>query len=47
MTGFAGTDRCHYANKPFNVDELALLGEKALGRTRLRREVRTLRDQPG
>jgi DNA-binding NtrC family response regulator len=33
----------HYANKPFNLDEMALLVEKALETTRLRREVRTLR----
>jgi DNA-binding NtrC family response regulator len=33
----------HYANKPFNLDELVLLVEKALETTRLRREVRTLR----
>jgi len=33
----------HYANKPFNVDDIALLVEKALETTRLRREVRTLR----
>ena len=33
----------HYANKPFNLDEIALLVEKALETTRLRREVRTLR----
>ncbi len=33
----------HYANKPFNVDEIALLVEKALETTRLRREVRALR----
>ena len=33
----------HYANKPFNVDEIALLVEKALETTQLRREVRTLR----
>src|SRR5580700_4002143 len=33
----------HYANKPFNLDEIALLAEKALETTRLRREVRTLR----
>jgi two-component system response regulator AtoC len=33
----------HYANKPFNIDEIALLVEKALETTRLRREVRTLR----
>src|SRR3954469_16365914 len=33
----------HYANKPFNLDELSLVVEKALETTRLRREVRTLR----
>ncbi len=33
----------HYANKPFNLDEMALLVEKALETTRLRREVRALR----
>jgi two-component system, NtrC family, response regulator AtoC len=33
----------HYANKPFNVDEVALLVEKALETSRLRREVKTLR----
>ncbi len=33
----------HYANKPFNLDEIALLVEKALETTRLRREVRELR----
>ena len=33
----------HYANKPFDLDEIALLVEKALETTRLRREVRTLR----
>ncbi|MDR1990956.1 MAG: sigma-54 dependent transcriptional regulator [Acidobacteriaceae bacterium] len=33
----------HYANKPFNLDEIAMLVEKALETTRLRREVRTLR----
>jgi two-component system response regulator AtoC len=33
----------HYANKPFNLDEIILLVEKALETTRLRREVRTLR----
>jgi DNA-binding NtrC family response regulator len=32
----------HYANKPFNLDEIALLVEKALETTRLRREVRAL-----
>jgi two-component system, NtrC family, response regulator AtoC len=33
----------HFAGKPFDVDEIALLVEKALETTRLRREVRTLR----
>jgi DNA-binding NtrC family response regulator len=33
----------HYANKPFNLDEIVLLVEKALETTQLRREVRLLR----
>src|SRR6516225_5484715 len=33
----------HYANKPFNLDELSLVVQKALETTRLRREVRALR----
>ena len=33
----------HYANKPFNLDEIALLVGQALETTRLRREVRALR----
>ena len=33
----------HYANKPFNLDEIVLLVEKALETTQLRREVRVLR----
>ena len=33
----------HYANKPFNLDEVALLAQKALETTALRREVRALR----
>ena len=33
----------HYANKPFNLDEIALVVEKALETTALRREVRQLR----
>jgi two-component system response regulator AtoC len=32
-----------YANKPFHLDEIVLLVDKALETTRLRREVRTLR----
>lgn len=35
----------HYLNKPFDLDEVALLVEKALETTQLRREVRTLRAQ--
>jgi DNA-binding NtrC family response regulator len=33
----------HYANKPFNLDEMVLLVQKALETTSLRREVRVLR----
>ena len=33
----------HYANKPFNLEEIALLVAKALETTALRREVRALR----
>ena len=33
----------HYANKPFNLDELVLVVQKALETTSLRREVRALR----
>jgi DNA-binding NtrC family response regulator len=33
----------HYANKPFDLDEVMMLVEKALETTQLRREVRTLR----
>jgi two-component system, NtrC family, response regulator AtoC len=33
----------HYVNKPFNVEEVVLLVEKALETSALRREVRTLR----
>jgi DNA-binding NtrC family response regulator len=33
----------HFANKPFHLDEIVLVVEKALETTRLRREVRTLR----
>ena len=33
----------HYANKPFNLDELSLVVQKALETTSLRREVKTLR----
>ncbi|MBM3779017.1 MAG: sigma-54-dependent Fis family transcriptional regulator [Acidimicrobiia bacterium] len=37
----------HYVNKPFNVDEVALLVDKALETSRLRREVRSLRSSAG
>jgi DNA-binding NtrC family response regulator len=37
----------HYVNKPFNLDEVALLVEKALETTRLRREVRSFRTSQG
>jgi DNA-binding NtrC family response regulator len=37
----------HYVNKPFNVDEVALIVEKALETSRLRREVRALRTSQG
>jgi two-component system response regulator AtoC len=37
------TGAFHYANKPFDLDEVVLLVEKALETTQLRREVRTLR----
>ncbi len=33
----------HYANKPFNLEELSLVVQKALETTRLRREVKALR----
>ena len=33
----------HYANKPFDLDEIVMLVEKALETTQLRREVRALR----
>jgi two-component system, NtrC family, response regulator AtoC len=33
----------HYVNKPFNLDDVAAMVEKALETSRLRREVRTLR----
>jgi DNA-binding NtrC family response regulator len=37
----------HYVNKPFDLDEVAVLVEKALETSRLRREVRTLRTSQG
>jgi two-component system response regulator AtoC len=35
----------HYVNKPFNLDEVVLLVDKALETSQLRREVRTLRSR--
>ena len=52
LTGFTSVDTAvaamkagayHYANKPFDVEEVALLVAKALETTALRREVRALR----
>ena len=37
----------HYVNKPFNLDEVALLVDKALETSRLRREVRAFRSSQG
>ena len=37
----------HYINKPFNVDEVALLVDKALETSHLRREVKALRTSTG
>jgi two-component system, NtrC family, response regulator AtoC len=37
----------HYVNKPFNVDEVALLVDKALETGRLRKEVKALRSSSG
>jgi DNA-binding NtrC family response regulator len=52
MTGFSSIENAveamklgafHYVNKPFDVEEIVLLADKALETTRLRREVRALR----
>jgi len=37
----------HYVNKPFNLDEVVILVEKALETSQLRREVRALRTSQG
>jgi two-component system, NtrC family, response regulator AtoC len=37
----------HYLNKPFNLDEVTVMVEKALETSRLRREVRALRTSQG
>jgi two-component system, NtrC family, response regulator AtoC len=56
MTGFSTIETAvdamkkgayHYVNKPVNLDEVALLVEKALETSRLRREVRALRTTEG
>ena len=56
MTGYSTVENAveamkrgayHYVNKPFNLDEVALLVEKALETSQLRREVRALRSSQG
>jgi two-component system response regulator AtoC len=56
MTGFSSVENAvqamklgafHYVNKPFNLDEVMLLVEKALETSQLRREVRALRSSQG
>ena len=56
MTGYSSVENAveamrlgayHYVNKPFNLDEVSLLLEKALETSQLRREVRVLSLQPG
>jgi DNA-binding NtrC family response regulator len=56
MTGYSSVENAveamkrgayHYVNKPFNLDEVVLLVEKALETSELRREVRTLRTSQG
>jgi DNA-binding NtrC family response regulator len=56
MTGFSSVENAveamklgafHYVNKPFNLDEVVSLVEKALETSRLRREVRNLRSGQG
>ena len=56
MTGYSSVENAveamrrgayHYVNKPFNVDEVALLVEKALETSQLRREVRSFRATQG
>ena len=56
MTGFSTIENAveamklgafHYVNKPFNLDEVVLLVEKALETSQLRREVRALRTSQG
>jgi DNA-binding NtrC family response regulator len=56
MTGYSSVENAveamkrgafHYVNKPFNIDEVSLLVEKALETSQLRREVRALRSSQG
>ena len=56
MTAFSAVDTAveamklgayHYFNKPFNLDEVAMLVEKALETSQLRREVRALHSSQG
>jgi DNA-binding NtrC family response regulator len=56
MTGYSSVENAveamkrgayHYVNKPFDLDEVMLLVEKALETSQLRREVRALRSSQG
>jgi DNA-binding NtrC family response regulator len=56
MTGFSSVETAveamklgayHYVNKPFNLDEVEMLVQKALETSQLRREVRALRTSQG
>ena len=56
MTGYSSVETAveamklgayHYVNKPFNLDEVELLVQKALETSQLRREVRALRSNQG
>jgi two-component system, NtrC family, response regulator AtoC len=56
MTGYSSVENAveamrlgayHYVNKPFNLDEVILLVEKALETSQLRREVRAFRSSQG
>jgi two-component system, NtrC family, response regulator AtoC len=56
MTGYSTVENAveamkrgayHYVNKPFNLDEVMMLVEKALETSQLRREVRALRSSQG
>src|ERR1051325_8420612 len=56
MTGFSTVENAveamkhgayHYLNKPFNLDDVSVMVEKALEPSRLRREVQALRTNAG